>query len=118
MAVSLTESEPVFEKRCDELLTEFRGKGIETFAQLAFVIGTPQVLPTLTEMTDFCNSIRAHASLGEAAAIKRLHFESVTLVMAELKQQVASNDISEPSKRLPFLDNQICWQLRRTALWV
>ncbi len=56
--------------------------------------------------TDFCNSIRAHASLGEAAAIKRLHFESVTLVMAELKQQVASNDVSEPSKRPPFLDKQ------------
>ncbi len=73
MAVSPTESEPVFEKRCDELLAnlkaEFRGKGIETFAQLAFAIGTPQVLPTLTEMTDFCNSNRAHVSLSEAAAI-------------------------------------------------
>ena len=29
-----------------------------------------------------------------------------TLVMAELKQQAASNDLSEPSKRLPFLDKQ------------
>ena len=110
MAVSITESKPVFEKRCNELLPNLKGqleaKGIETYAHLAFAVGTPQVPPTPGDMTDFCNSIRAHASLGEAAAIKRLHFESVTLVMAELKQQVASGDVSEPSKRLPFLDKQ------------
>ena len=110
MAVSITESKPVFEKRCDELLTnlntELKAKGIETYAQLAFAIGTPQSPPSPADMAEFCNNVRAHASLGESSAVKRLHFESVTLVMAELKQQVASNDISEPSKRLPFLDKQ------------
>ncbi len=90
------------------LKTEFRGKGIETFAQLAFAIGTPQVPPTPTEMTELfaIRFVINHASFGEAAAIKRLQFESETLVMAEMKQQAASNDLSEPSKRLPFLDKQ------------
>lgn len=105
----LTESKSVFQKRCDELLVNLKNDlsntGIETFSQMAFAIGTPQVPPSATDMSDSCTSIRAGATLGEAAAIKRLHFEGVTLVMAELKQ-VASNDVTEPSKRLPFLEKQ------------
>ena len=110
MASSYTESKTVFQKRCDELLTglkdNLRATGIESFSQLAFAIGTPQTPPTAAEMNDFCNDIRARPSLGETAAIKRLHFEGVTLVMAELKQQVTSSDASEPSKKLPFLEKQ------------
>ena len=49
MAVSITESKPVFEKRCDELLaslkTGFKATGVETFAQLAFSIGAPPSTP-------------------------------------------------------------------------
>ena len=110
MASSYTESKTVFQKRCDELLTglkdSLRAKGIESFSQLAFAIGTPQTPPTAAEMNDFCNDIRARPSLGETAAIKRLHFEGVTLTLAELKQQVTSSDASEPSRKLPFLEKQ------------
>lgn len=120
MAASLTESKTVFQKRCDELLTglkdDLRGKGIESFSQLAFAIGTPQTPPSATEMADFCNDIRVRPSLGDTAAIKRLHFEGVTLVMAELKQQVAATDPSEPSKRLPFLEKQTLLEAQKTRI--
>ena len=66
MASSYTESKTVFQKRCDELLTglkdSLRAKGIESFSQLAFAIGTPQTPPTAAEMNDFCNDIRARPS--------------------------------------------------------
>ena len=47
---------------------ELRAQHIETFSQIAFATGTPQVPPTATDMTEFCKSIRDGETLGEAAA--------------------------------------------------
>jgi hypothetical protein len=42
--------------------------------------------------------------LGEVAYVKRLHFEASTVVMADLKAQAIVGDITEPSRKIPFVE--------------
>ena len=36
--------------------------------------------------------------------VKRLHFESITLVMADLRSQISTGDASEPARKLPYVE--------------
>lgn len=109
--MALVDSEASFQKRCDELEANLHtilvAAGIQTFSTLAFAVGAPQAAPTDDAMQRFADRIHgAVATIAQLAVLKRLHFESVTLVMADLKKQVTSGDTSEPGKSLPFVEKQ------------
>lgn len=122
--MSLIDSEAAFEKRCHELLDGLHdlmvNLHITTFSSLAFAVGTPQQDVADQEMQRFCDRvIMGPASLAEVSVIKRLHFESQTLVMADVRRQAVTGDSTEPSKSLPFIEKRRrleAQQLRITGL--
>ncbi|CAE7679191.1 unnamed protein product [Symbiodinium sp. CCMP2592] len=110
--MSLIDSKAEFESRCKDvcgssaLLENLRAKGIESFSSLAFACGTPQTPPTETEFTSFAENVCGPAvALGTAAQLRRLHFEAITLVVAQLKQQAIA-DPAEAVKKLPLAEKQ------------
>ncbi|CAE7232725.1 unnamed protein product [Symbiodinium sp. CCMP2592] len=67
---------------------------------------TPPAPPTEDEFTAFARRVSGgEVPLGTAAQLRRLHFEAVTLVVAQLKQQ-ATADPSEAVKKLPIAEKQ------------
>eukprot|EP00435_Cladocopium_sp_Y103_P065100 s379_g27.t1 len=114
-AMTLVDSAASFEKRCSEiddsgaLLAGLKTNGIKSFSALAFTVGTPQVAPTDTQYEDLSVKVFGRApTLGQISSLRRLHFESTTLIVASLNEQVKS-DASEPGalvKRLPAAEKQ------------
>ena len=107
--MTLIDSAAAFDKRCDELRDGlkdlFHLSHITTFSELAFAVGTPQVPVQDGDMQRFCDNIHGGPStVGDCAVVKRIHFESITLVMADLRQQVSSSDASEPAHKLPYVE--------------
>ena len=104
--MSLVESKAAFEQRCDELTTDgslktaFAAAGIDSFSKLAFSVGTPQSPPTEAQFDGLARLVfGAGVTVGQTANIKRLHFESTTLIIASLKERVASEDAEGVSIR-------------------
>ena len=92
--MALVDSTASFEKRCNELQetlhSVFQDAGITTFSALAFAVGTPQSAPSDDDMQRFADRLMGGpASLAELSLVKRLHFESVTLVMVDIQKQSA-----------------------------
>eukprot|EP00435_Cladocopium_sp_Y103_P058135 s605_g20.t1 len=122
--MSLIDSEAAFEKRCNELLDGLHDQlvnlQITTFSSLAFAVGTPQQNVAEQEMQRFCDRVvLGPASIAEVSIIKRLHFESQTLLMADVRRQAVLGDTTEPSKLLPFIEKRRsleAQQLRITGL--
>eukprot|EP00435_Cladocopium_sp_Y103_P012737 s4229_g3.t1 len=122
--MSLIDSEAAFEKRCNELLDGLHDMmshlQIVTFSALAFAVGTPQQAVTEQDMQRFCDRIvGGPASIAEVSIIKRLHFESQTLLMADVRRQASVGDSSEPTKSLPYVEKKRrleAQQLRITGL--
>ena len=107
--MTLIDSAAAFDKRCDELRDGlkdlFHIVNIHTFSELAFSIGTPQTPVPDAEMQRFTDNLHGGpATVGDCAVVKRLHFESITLVMADLRSQVATGDASEPARKLPYVE--------------
>ncbi|CAE7415247.1 unnamed protein product [Symbiodinium sp. CCMP2592] len=102
--MSLIDSKAEFESRCKDvcgssaLLENLRAKGIESFSSLAFACGTPQTPPTETEFASFAENVCG-------PSLRRLHFEAITLVVAQLKQQAIA-DPAEAVKKLPLAEKQ------------
>ncbi len=101
--MTLVDSEAAFEKRCSELqdglFDLLNAVGISRFSQLAFCVGTPQVPVPDTEIQRFTDLVHdGPATIGDCSHMKRLHFESITLVMSDLKNQTSTTDASEPSR--------------------
>ena len=108
-AMTLIDSTAAFEKRCDELRAGlkdiFSASFVTTFSELAFAVGTPQSPVTDAVMQRFADNLfGGPCTIGDCAVIKRLHFEAITLVMADLRLQVTSGDMSEPLKKLPYVE--------------
>eukprot|EP00435_Cladocopium_sp_Y103_P012496 s3793_g3.t1 len=106
--MSLIDSEAAFEKRCNELLDGLHDMmsnlQILTFSSLAFAVGTPQQAVTEQDMQRFCDHVvLGPASIAEVSIIKRLHFESQTLLMADVRRQAGVGDSSESTKSLPYV---------------
>ena len=108
--MSLVDSEASFKARClevcggPEIYNLLSDAGVKTHSGLAFSCGTPRAQPTDAEFTDFANTVvKAPASIGQVSALKRLHFESSTLVVAALRSMV-EGDAGEASKRLPVAE--------------
>ncbi|CAE7788579.1 unnamed protein product [Symbiodinium sp. CCMP2592] len=109
-AMSLVDSEASFRARClevcgsSELYDLLVDAGIKTHSILAFSCGTPTAQPTDVEFASFANTVvKGHASIGQVSALKRLHFESSTLVVAARRTMV-EGDTGDASKRLPVAE--------------
>ena len=96
--MALVDSEAAFDAHCDkidgsgQLKRLLHENSLKTFSQLAFVCGTPQSPPTEAEFTNLCFNINGGVpmSLARVSEVRRLHFESSTMVVAHLKTQVSS----------------------------
>ncbi|CAE6932646.1 unnamed protein product [Symbiodinium natans] len=108
--MTLVDSEASFKARCivvcgDEVLHgQLCAHRVKTFSDLAFACGTPQAPPTEDEFSLFCDRVLAPgAPVGDAAKLRRLHFESSAYVTASLKAQVMGQSSDAP-KTLPLAE--------------
>ena len=91
---SLIESTHHFEKRCAELgladdtCKALKACGINSLSRFAYTVGQPGQALDNTEWESFVNSHFAAASIGEQSGLKRLLFESQTLLLSDLREQV------------------------------
>ena len=119
--MSLIDSEAALKQRCEGLgaeavRTALDAQGIKTFASLAYACGTPQEKPSATEFDAFCRQILGAApQLGPISMLKRLHFEAVTYVIAQLRQNVAGES-SESPKKIPLAEKAARAQEQKTRL--
>ena len=88
----------------DGLFEKLQGQNIGSFSTLAFALGSPQNPVSDDEFTKLADAVfETQSTLGITAILRRLHFESCTLLIAEMKTQSACADASEPIRKLPSL---------------
>ena len=108
--MALVDSESAFRKRCDQLQAGLADKteaqSLTTFSTFAFSVGSPQNQVSDAEITKLAESIYGTPSLGDVATIRRLHFESCTYLLNDMKTNALNTDSSEPLKKLPFVEKQ------------
>ena len=113
--MALIDSAASFEKRCNDidntggLLDGLKAQGVKSFSALAFTIGTPQAAPTDRQYEDLSIKVFGTSpTLGQVASLRRLHFESTTLIVATLNEQVKSDSADPGSviKKLPAAEKQ------------
>ena len=104
---TIVESKAYFRKRWSEIgleqdvLQAFELAGIDTITKYAFARVPPGQNLTQQELTDWFNEITgSDPTPGQVAQIRQLHFESHTLVIAQLKSQVESPvaETAQPKK--------------------
>ena len=95
-AMSIIDSEAAFERKCkelrngDELFNGLDRLGIKDFSTLAFTLGTPQKAPTDEQFEELGNKVYGTPTIGQLALLRKLHFESTTLMVASINEQVKS----------------------------
>ena len=109
--MALIDSENAFKERCDrldpQLFDLLKAQDIKSFSSLGFAVGSPQAPVEEAEFSTFSEKVfGAGATLGSTSKLRRLHFESVTFLLADLQNQVTSTELTEPSRRLPFVEKQ------------
>ena len=104
---TLLDSEAQFRQRAQECrlsdaaLRDLNRLGITSFGLLAYSFGQPgQNIADEAFSTWVRQEVNQAITLADSAALKRLLFESHTLVMASLKEQVVAPD-SAASKKVP-----------------
>lgn len=105
------DSEAHFSARAKEygvtpaLLTAMDAQGIKTMAHLAFAVGRPGAEIQESVFDTWARDVNGgvNPSMGELAALRRLHFESDIIVTAALKASVESPDQTVP-KQIPFAE--------------
>ena len=104
---SLLDSEAQFKQRAkecrlsDAALQDLTRLGLTSFGLLAYSFGLPgQNISDDAFNTWLRQDVNPAITLGDSAALKRLLFESHTLVMASLKEQVIAPD-SAATKKVP-----------------
>lgn len=117
--MTLIDSEKAFQKRCDELndglFEKLKGQHINSFSTLAFSLGSPQNQVGETELSQLADAVfESQSTLGTTAILR--HFESCTLLMAEMKTQSECADASEPIRKLPFVEKQSRLEAQRKKL--
>jgi len=99
VATSFTESKPAFIKRALEVgllqseVDHLVGKHVDTLSKLAFVLVPPGKVP---EDDAVINLLPTGATQGSIAGLKRLLFESHTLIVSALKQRIERTDDTLP----------------------
>ena len=110
--MALVDSEAAFGQRLAEVLTDASARqsvlagGIRSFSMLAFASGTPQNPPSDEAFRTFADGILPVGyNMATYSALRRLHFEAATLVVAQLKQKV-TGDGEEGKQKLPIIEKQ------------
>ena len=118
---SLVESEHHFSKRCQEVgLTDptcraLSTLGVSSLGRLAYAVGQPgQAVPS-EEWDSFVNAHFGGITLGEQAALKRLLFESQTLVLSDLREQISHPD-RWATRSVPPVERDKRMQLLKASL--
>ena len=112
--MALVDSQAAFSLHCDKidgsgwLKRTMSRNNLKTFSDLGFACGTPQTPAAQTDFDQFCNSLNngVDMTISEAARVRRLHFESCTLIVAHTKQQVSLDASAEGSRKLPAAEKQ------------
>ena len=113
--MSLVESTAAFNQRCDEIVedgslrTSLDGQGIRSHSAMAFSMGTPQMTPTEEQFVALAQRIfGAGYSVGQMSALRRLHFESTTLVISMVGERVTSDsaDKGDAARKIPLAEKR------------
>jgi hypothetical protein len=92
--MALVESNAAFTQRCNEIdparnfVPALAAQNIGTFSAMAFALGTPQTPPSDQQFDALADVFGPGFTLGQTSMLRRLHFESTTLMIASVKQQV------------------------------
>ena len=107
LRMALVDSEASFKSRClavcgnEDLWKSLIAQNIKTYSDLSFGCGTPQSPPSDDDFRSFAQRICGPSvSIGDTSKLRRLHFESATLIVAHLRQQVSS-EASDTVRKLP-----------------
>ena len=110
IGMALVDSEAAFEQRLNEVVADAPSRtaivtnGIRTFSALAFSAGTPQSPPSDDTFRTFADSVLpAGYNMATYSALRRLHFEAATFVVAQLKQKVTGEG-EEGRQKLPTIE--------------
>ena len=109
--MSLADSEAAFEQHCNKLVPAgtlynlLSGHGIKSLSSLAFAAGTPQSPPSEEQFKEFATMINGGTEMnfGMQAHLRRLHFESSAIIMAELKSR-ATDTSTDGARKLPMAE--------------
>ena len=113
--MSLVESSASFFQRCDEIATDGSLKtaldteGIRTHSAMAFTMGTPQMTPTDDQFTALARRIFGAApTVGQMSSIRRIHFESTTLVISTIRERVTSDgaERGDAPRKIPLAEKK------------
>ena len=110
--MALVDSEAAFDQRLAEVISSVDVRhailagGIRTFSALAFAVGTPQNPPSDEAFRTFADTILPVGyNMASYSSFRRLHFESSTLVVAQLKARVMGEQ-DEGKQKLPIVEKQ------------
>lgn len=119
---SIVDSKAHFSKRCTEIgmsaraLASLTTNGYETIGMLAFAIGQPGVALVDDAIQAFArNTFGAGAAMSDVTALKRMVFESHTMVLAQLREQV-SNPEAASTRKLPAVEREAKMRILRARL--
>ena len=109
---SIVDSKAHFAKRCTDIgmssraLASLVANGYETIGMLAFAIGQPGVPLVEDAIQQFArNTFGVAAPMADVTALKRMVFESHTLVLAQLREQVSNPDAAT-TRWLPAVERE------------
>ena len=106
--MALVDSESAFKKRCEQLQVGLAEKAeaqnLSTFSTFAFAAGSPQNQVSDAEITKLADTIYGTPTLGDVATIRRLHFESCTYLLNDMKTNAINTDSSSSSSGLLDVD--------------
>ena len=120
---SIVDSKAHFAKRCNDIgmssraLASLVANGYETIGMLAFAIGQPGV-PLVEDamIQQFARTtFGVAASMADVTALKRMVFESHTLVLAQLREQVSNPDAAT-TRKLPAVERDAKMRMLRARL--
>ena len=113
--MSLAESTAAFFQRCDEISPDGALKAaldaqeIKTHSAMAFTMGTPQMPPTDEQFNLLAQRVFGAApNVGQMSSIRRIHFESTTLVISTIREKVTSDgaEKGDATKKVPLAEKK------------
>ena len=105
MANSLTDSEAVMLERCSEVglptsaSARLKAQAVNALSKLAYALRPPGESPSEDEIKSLIREGSADPPLGSVAALRRLIFESQTLMTAQVRNMIEHKD--EEKRELP-----------------
>ena len=112
--MSLVESTAAFFQRCDEITSDgslrvaLDAQEIKNYSAMAYTMGTPQLPLGWAIQLAGSESVWGKPTVGQISAIRRIHFESTTLVVSTIKDKVTSDGAEKgnATKRIPLAEKK------------